>query len=97
MDTYINQDILSFLNIDSRVIVKRITQLWNSHIQNIGIKERKLEYTSDMLCVGCYDGSVRKINNGSNNWNKGFQSACRGGHREIIDLMIFKGAQNWDW
>lgn len=29
-------------------------------------------------------------------WNEGLSGACRGGHRDIVDMMIEKGAYNWD-
>jgi len=93
MDTYINQDILSFLNIDSRVIVKRITQLWNSHILMIGIKESELKDAKDLLRISCYDGSIRKINDGTYDWDLGLYYACKGGHIDIIEMMIDKGAK----
>ena len=32
------------------------------------------------------------------NWNYGLSGACRGGHMEIVLLMIEKGVvDNWDW
>jgi hypothetical protein len=34
------------------------------------------------------------IEKGADSWNDGMTKACRGGHREIIKLMIEKGATN---
>jgi hypothetical protein len=33
---------------------------------------------------------------GANDWNNGLYSACCGGHREIVDMMIAHGANCWD-
>lgn len=29
--------------------------------------------------------------------NAGLYSSCEGNHRELVDLMILKGADKWDW
>ena len=31
---------------------------------------------------------------GATDWNWGLYGACKGGHREIMELMIQKGANN---
>jgi hypothetical protein len=33
----------------------------------------------------------------ANDWNMGLYGACRGGHMEIVNLMIKKGANKWNW
>ena len=33
------------------------------------------------------------ISKGANNWNNGLYGACIGGHKEIVELMISKGAR----
>ena len=46
----------------------------------------------------CEDGDYRKmINRGANFWNYGLKGACRGGHIEIVELMIKKGAGWCKW
>jgi hypothetical protein len=32
-----------------------------------------------------------------NNPNGGLAKACRGGHRDLVDFMIQKGATDWNW
>ena len=34
------------------------------------------------------------MSKGADNWNRGLRGACQGGHTEIINLMISKGANN---
>lgn len=37
------------------------------------------------------------ILNGFNDWNCGMQSAATGGHKNLVDFFISKGANNWNW
>src|SRR3989344_808640 len=32
-----------------------------------------------------------------NNWNWGLNYACKGGHLDIVNLMINKGVKNWNY
>ena len=32
------------------------------------------------------------IEKGANTWNWGLEGACKGGHRDLVNLMIEKGA-----
>ena len=31
------------------------------------------------------------------NWNWGLANACEGGYKELVELMIIKGALSWNW
>ena len=73
-DFYIQQDILNYLDVDSRIITKRICHSWNDIIEINGIKNtRKPSFNvneKDMLLFsGCCDGSYRKINSHIPDWN----------------------------
>ena len=30
-------------------------------------------------------------------WDDGLSGACQGGHRDLAEFMIEKGANNWNW
>jgi len=68
MDQYINQDILSYLDLDSRVIIKRIDLFWNKIMNNLGIDfainidDPFLSSIDKIFLSGCCSGSFRKIN-----------------------------------
>ena len=40
--------------------------------------------------------TILKNKNNNLNWNDGLFEACRGGHLNIVNLMIEKGADNWN-
>ena len=39
---------------------------------------------------------ITKYLNGTKDWNDGMYFAARGGHRDLIEFFIAKGANNWD-
>lgn len=60
---------------------------------------------SDKFYNACFKGDFDKvlsiINNGITNWGNGFWNegmayACEGGNKEIVELMIKKGANYWN-
>lgn len=57
----------------------------------------------DKLRSYCRSGQLRLIKQLEDkysvrciNWSYGLRGACRGGHREIVDFLIAKGACDWD-
>lgn len=56
-----------------------------------------LSYTYD-LYNNCKNGNYETVKIiKQKNWDDGLLGACRGGHIDIIKLMIEKGANNWNW
>jgi len=99
MDCYVNQDILSYLDVDTRIITKRSCVLWYNIIESIGIKETKCLYDSwrkkaQLIWSGCCDASSRKINNSITNcvskdkWIFGFLGACYGGNIDLVKIAM---------
>ena len=35
------------------------------------------------------------IHNGASDWNWGLRGACRGGHKDLVLLMVQYGAKDW--
>jgi len=106
MDYYVNQDIISYLDIDTRVITKRIYQIWNDISQQNGIQFREtdpllLRGSDKIMYFGGFNNSLRNIYYGKSlnercNLLWGFYGACHGGHIETVNYFIDKGIDDWN-
>ena len=60
----------------------------------------KIMDINTILEESCEKGSVfmiKAIESKKPNWNWGLEGACRGGHCELAEWMVEKGATWWDW
>jgi len=99
MDCFVNQDILSYLDFDTKVIAKRIDSLWFDILNKSQSKDVILGWQTaedQLLWDGCCEGSIRKIVNGSKCWNIGLGGSCFSGNIKTAELMIEKGANSWN-
>ena len=40
---------------------------------------------------------VYYLDGSTDDWNKGMKGAAKGGHKNLVDFFISKGANNWNW
>ncbi len=73
--------------------------IYKKYIKNKGYVtvDYYLKPCNKILRKICKRGKYIEIFNDNLNWNYGLSGACRGGHLNIINVMIEKGASNWDW
>src|SRR5687767_9505215 len=46
----------------------------------------------------CRQGDLLSIMRSEvSNWNWGLRGACQGGHKELVEVFIAKGAKDWNW
>ena len=64
--------------------------------KDIGANINVLQIACTNNCIEIVDSLINKF---SHEWiaEWGMEMACRGGHINIIKLMIKKGANNWNW
>ncbi len=70
--------------------------IYNKYIKNKGYVtvEYYLNPCSKTLFKMCKEGKYIEIFNLNLKWNYGLCGACKGGHLNIVNLMIKKGANN---
>jgi len=61
MDNYVSQDILAYLDNDTRVIVKTICHSWNANIQVCDFGENGLKRGFDVMNLACQLRSTRLL------------------------------------
>src|SRR3989304_3071504 len=51
-----------------------------------------------LCCINNYIISIKILSliNNNLNWDRGLRYACQGGHRDLVDFMIEKGAKDWN-
>ena len=76
----------------SRTFRSVIQPEWRAIIQSV----RDSVCLWDVSGTGSMSLMKRAIKKGATDFNGGLWRACTGGHREIVELMIEKGATNWD-
>jgi hypothetical protein len=64
-------------------------------------KEKNKELDDKLIKNACEEGNVHLVNLTISNgvvydWNYGLYGACKGGHEEIVNLMIYKEANDWN-
>ena len=67
--------------------------------RRLGLKQIVDIKTITDFVRACKQGDLLSITRSKYNksWlNRGLYSACRGGHKELVELMIAKGANNWN-
>ncbi len=78
-------------------IINKIAANQLSHIKSLFINEtEQLKYicrNGNYLLVG---GCFQNMNKDVQFWNDMMYGACLGGHMEIVNFMIEKGADNWN-
>ncbi len=104
-DTYVMYQLLEFID-ESGIIVlckasKKLNEICKQYIEmeddrrfEIGVTKNYLDDNS-LLRGYCEDNDIikiRKIIGIDLNWNWGLSGACKGGHLDIVKLMIEKGA-----
>jgi ankyrin repeat protein len=52
------------------------------------------------MIQACYSGDIKKVNRlidycSLDTINEGLQGACHGGHKNLVDFLISKGANDW--
>ncbi len=75
------------------------TSLVNKTFRRFSLLKVKVITTQDEFTDACLNGDLLSIVSspyGQYNWNFGLFDACRGGHLNIVGLMISKGANNWN-
>src|ERR1700679_3012975 len=83
--------IIKYLPETDRYICKRINKSFYQIVKKLCIVGNIKELAENNLIE-----SIILMGNRCN-WNDGLEGACRGGHKEIADYMISKGANDWDW
>jgi len=98
MDLYVNQDILSYLDIDSLVIVKRIYSFWNIKPFSLSLHKKEVSISSFKYYeLQSYQfgliGSRRLVSNLRNHeLDFALYGACHGRHLDLIKFLFSLGA-----
>ncbi len=108
-DTYVMYQLLDFIDESSIIALckatKKLTEICKQYIELEDDKRFEIIVTeslwnnSKLLRKHCLNNDVikiRKIIKMNLNWNFGLYGACIGGHIDIIELMIEKGAGSWN-
>ena len=66
----------------------------NRFISKWGLEDMK--YNSENRSWKRFYLLITKYLNGTENWNWGMEGAAEGGHRDLVDFFIAKGANYWD-
>jgi ankyrin repeat protein len=101
MDYYALLNVLTYLDIDSKILMRRINKQFNQPINKIKIwNYNNLINIDDKYedLIGLRIGSFRmsKYDNLQDTLDEKFSSVCYNGSRKLVDLMIEKGANNWN-
>ena len=106
LDQYVLQDIISFMDKDTQMIIRRINSQFSKYIEPAFVhpltSEKYLDLTNlniYMLYELCgYSGSLRLLKKLKDiNIDFIMAYACQGGNIDMVNLMIARGACHWNW
>lgn len=88
-------EILLLVDRPSLYHVSQVCNQW----RQMSLKQIVVINSLDIFKATCYRGDHLSIIKSKKNelWlNQGFRSACKGGHKELAELMIIKGADDYN-